>query len=102
MFYFAGHGIALDGEDGPKGYLIPQDARLGDISSYLSMSEIHDRLHQLCCRHFLGILDCCFAGTFRWSSSRNITLVEPGTLHQERFDRFIQRSSLANYYISSP
>ncbi|MCG8363795.1 MAG: hypothetical protein MJA27_10755 [Pseudanabaenales cyanobacterium] len=31
LFYFAGHGIALNGEDGPEGYLIPQDARLGKV-----------------------------------------------------------------------
>jgi uncharacterized caspase-like protein len=27
LFYFAGHGIALNGADGPQGYLIPQDAK---------------------------------------------------------------------------
>ncbi len=26
LFYFAGHGVALNGDDGPAGYLIPQDA----------------------------------------------------------------------------
>lgn len=24
LFYFAGHGIALNGEDGPEGYLVPR------------------------------------------------------------------------------
>src|SRR5687767_10372247 len=23
LFYFAGHGLALDGDDGPAGYLVP-------------------------------------------------------------------------------
>ena len=90
LFYFAGHGIALNGEDGPEGYLIPQDARLGDVSTYLPMSQIHNALHELPCRHFLGILDCCFAGAFRWLGTRKLVLVESGTLHKERFDRFIQ------------
>jgi len=90
LFYFAGHGIALNGEDGPEGYLIPQDARLGDVSTYLPMSQVHKALHQLPCRHFLGILDCCFAGAFRWSSTRKLVPVELGTIHKERFDRFIQ------------
>ncbi len=35
LFYFAGHGIALNGDDGPQGYLIPQDAKLGDAATYL-------------------------------------------------------------------
>ncbi|MBW4527747.1 MAG: caspase family protein [Phormidium tanganyikae FI6-MK23] len=90
LFYFAGHGIALNGEDGPEGYLIPQDARLGDVSTYLAMSQVHKALLQLSCRHFLGILDCCFAGAFRWSSTRKLVPVELGTIHKERFDRFIQ------------
>jgi WD40 repeat protein len=90
LFYFAGHGIALNGEDGPEGYLIPQDARLGDVSTYLPMSQIHQALINLPCRHFLGILDCCFAGAFRWSSTRKLLAIDRGIIHQERFDRFIR------------
>ncbi|MGB3299191.1 MAG: caspase family protein, partial [Phormidesmis sp.] len=94
LFYFAGHGIARNSEDGPedgpKGYLIPQDAKLDDVDTYIPMTKVHDALHQLPCRHFLGILDCCFAGSFRWSSIRDIGMAESGILHKERFDRFIQ------------
>jgi WD40 repeat protein/energy-coupling factor transporter ATP-binding protein EcfA2 len=90
LFYFAGHGIALNGEDGPEGYLVPQDARLGNVSTYLGMSEVNKALLQLPCRHFLGILDCCFAGAFRWSSLRKAIPVELVTIHKERYDRFIQ------------
>ncbi|NEP32231.1 MAG: caspase [Moorea sp. SIO3B2] len=88
LFYFAGHGVALNGDDGPAGYLIPQDALLGDTNSYLPMTKLHDALSQLPCRHFLGILDCCFAGAFRWSSTRDL-LTSPEVIHQERYDRFI-------------
>lgn len=89
FFYFAGHGIALNGDDGPEGYLIPQDARAADTSSYLSMSMLQAALSRLPCRHFLGILDCCFAGAFRWSSTRDIGHI-PTVIHKERYDRFIQ------------
>ncbi|NEO07283.1 caspase family protein, partial [Moorena sp. SIO3I8] len=88
LFYFAGHGVALNGDDGPAGYLIPQDALLGDTNSYLPMTKLHDALSQLPCRHFLGILDCCFAGAFRWSSTRDL-LTSPEVIHKERYDRFI-------------
>ncbi|NET67982.1 MAG: hypothetical protein F6K63_27785 [Moorea sp. SIO1G6] len=88
LFYFAGHGVALNGDDGPAGYLIPQDAKLGDTNSYLPMTKLHDAFHQLPCRHFLGILDCCFAGAFKWSSTRDL-LTSPEVIHQERYDRFI-------------
>jgi len=87
LFYFAGHGIAQDGDDGPKGYLIPQNATPGNADSYLSMVDLHDALTALPCRHFLAIFDCCFAGAFRWSSTRDIDFV-PKVIHQERFDRF--------------
>ncbi|WP_088892422.1 nSTAND1 domain-containing NTPase [Leptolyngbya ohadii] len=89
LFYFAGHGIALNGDEGPQGYLIPQDARLGDASTYLSMQEVEAALSQLACRHCLVILDCCFAGAFRWSSTRKLVAI-PQTIHKERYDRFIQ------------
>ena len=79
---------ALNGDDGPAGYLIPQDAKLGDTNSYLPMTKLHDAFHQLPCRHFLGILDCCFAGAFKWSSTRDL-LTSPEVIHQERYDRFI-------------
>jgi WD40 repeat protein/GTPase SAR1 family protein len=90
LFYFAGHGIALHGEDGPEGYLIPQNAKFGKASTYLRMSDVNQALLQLPCRHFLGILDCCFAGAFRWSSLRKAIPMEQGTIHKERYDRFIQ------------
>nr|MDJ0719061.1 caspase family protein [Prochloraceae cyanobacterium] len=89
LFYFAGHGIALNGEDGPQGYLIPQNARLNDTSTYLPMEQLQKALTALPCRHFLGILDCCFAGAFRWSSSRDIAAI-PEVIYQERYERFIR------------
>lgn len=89
LFYFAGHGIALNGDDGPQGYLIPQDARLGDVSTYLPMQQVEAALSQLACRHCLVILDCCFAGAFRWSSTRKLVPITE-TIHKERYDRFIQ------------
>ncbi|MDJ0772509.1 MAG: caspase family protein [Mastigocoleus sp. MO_167.B18] len=92
LFYFAGHGVALNGDDGPAGYLIPQDAKQGDTNSYLPMTRLHDTLSQLPCRHFLGILDCCFAGAFRWSSTRDL-LTAPEVIHKERYDRFITDSA---------
>lgn len=89
LFYFAGHGIALNGDDGPQGYLIPQDAKLGDVSTYLPMQQVEASLSQLTCRHCLVILDCCFAGAFRWSSTRKLVPITE-TIYKERYDRFIQ------------
>ena len=90
LFYFAGHGIAINGDDGSEGYLIPSGANLGDVNTYLPMTRVNQALLQLPCRHFLGILDCCFAGSFRWCSTRKLVPVNLGTIQKERFDRFIQ------------
>ncbi|MCB9131494.1 MAG: caspase family protein [Anaerolineales bacterium] len=88
LVYFAGHGVALDGDDGPRGYLVPQDARPDDSASMLPMTDLHAWLTELPCRHMLAILDCCFAGAFRWSATRQIGAL-PDVIHKERYDRYL-------------
>jgi len=90
LVYFAGHGIAetVAEGDGPQGFLLPQDARAGDTSTFLSMTELHDWLNVLPCRHLMVILDCCFSGAFRWASTRT-ALVIPPVIHKERYDRYL-------------
>jgi hypothetical protein len=61
IFYFAGHGVALESDDGPKGFILPQDAKRNSESNYLPMAELDEALSALPCRHMLLILDCCFA-----------------------------------------
>src|SRR4028119_336965 len=72
-----------------KGYLIPQDAIKGNSSSYLQMKQVHDWLIALPCRHFLAILDCCFAGAFRWAGTRDWD-TQPEEIYKEHYDRFIK------------
>jgi uncharacterized caspase-like protein len=82
LFYFAGHGKSLESDDGPRGFLLPQDADPKDASTFLPMQELHDALIALPCHHLLIILDCCFAGTFLWSSTRKLTSI-PETIHRQ-------------------
>ena len=89
LFYFAGHGIAQNSETGPQGYIVPQDADLNNPQSLLPMQELHDSFSSLDCRHLLIILDCCFAGTFRWASTRKLIPI-PQKIHKEHYDRFIR------------
>jgi uncharacterized caspase-like protein len=89
---FAGHGVALDGDDGPRGYLVPQDARPHDPSSLLSMTDLPAWLTALSCRHMLLILDCCFASAFRWTSTRYLA-PPAGVLFQERYDRYLRSAA---------
>jgi hypothetical protein len=46
-FYFAGHGVAIDGHDGPNGYLLPVDASRSDDGTF-STCRSHDA--PLACR----------------------------------------------------
>jgi hypothetical protein len=87
--YFAGHGVAIDGHDGPNGYLLPADASRGDESSFLDMPLVHDAILALPCRHMLVILDSCFSGAFRWSGTRAVSAL-PEVIHRERYERFVR------------
>lgn len=90
LFYFAGHGIAADGDDGPAGYLVPADADPLDLKTLIPMAELQDALQALPCRHLLLILDCCFSGAFQWASRmRAIGSLMPKRIYKERFDRFV-------------
>lgn len=87
--YFAGHGVAVDGHDGPNGYLLPVDASRADETTFLSMPLVHDAIVALPCRHMLVIFDACFSGAFRWSGTRAAAAL-PEVIHQERYERFVR------------
>lgn len=92
VLYFAGHGIAQEtGEDaaGPQGFLIPQDAKRDDTATYLPMAEVQALLSKLPCKHVLLLLDCCFAGAFRWSQTRSVE-VRGARLYRERYERYLR------------
>jgi WD40 repeat protein len=89
LFYFAGHGVAIDADDGPKGYLLLQDSKRSEVATFLEMRVLHDKLMTLPCRHMLIVLDSCFSGAFRWSSNRDIFFT-PDIVHQEAYERFIK------------
>jgi len=92
LFYFAGHGVALDSDAGPAGYLMPAGARRSDRDGFLPMRVVHAALARLPVRHALVILDCCFAGTFRWAHMRDVGSVgeEEAKIYRERYDRYIE------------
>ncbi|QDV37392.1 nSTAND1 domain-containing NTPase [Tautonia plasticadhaerens] len=89
LVYFAGHGLILVGDDGPAGYLVPQDARREAHETFLPMTELNGYLEEFPCRHLLLVLDCCFAGAFRWSTTRDLRPL-PEIIHRERYDRYIR------------
>jgi WD40 repeat protein len=89
LFYFAGHGIALDSDDNPKGYLVPIDAEPGNTASLLGMDLLHQAFTNLPCKHGLLIMDCCFAGAFKWSTGfRDVVFDLPAIIYEERFYQY--------------
>jgi hypothetical protein len=89
LFYFTGHGIAFDGDDGPAGFLVPQDGDLQSNDTLIPMRTLYQHLASFKCRHLLVILDSCFAGTFRWSSTRKLIPI-PQIITKTHYDRFIK------------
>lgn len=91
LFYFAGHGIALDSKKGPKGYLVPTDAESGKEDTLYPMKTLHNELTALTCRHGLLVLDCCFSGAFKWySRRRDIVFDLPGIIYEQRFYQYLK------------
>ena len=88
LFYFAGHGTTPQDEEGEAGYLIPQDAEPSNRDKFLSMRWVHDALTKLSCHHLLIILDCCFAGAFRFTT-RHFGII-PEEISKQRYDRYIK------------
>jgi Caspase domain len=95
VIYYAGHGIQADDSTGLKGYLVPKDAVLGTVATYFPMQEFDRILQQLVTEHVLLILDCCFAGTFRFSTQRDIVRMgakkQPTT--KQYYDMYIRAPS---------
>lgn len=92
IFYFAGHGIALESESKPQGYLIPQDAVDGDNKTYLSMTDLMNALDKVDCRHGLIILDCCYGGAIRWSGPTRQS-GRAKTIYPTTLDTYINRQA---------
>ena len=94
LFYYAGHGIAGEFGSGPSGWLVPANARNQSVhsnnTSLIPMEELYEALQAVNCQHTLTILDCCFAGKFRYvgQNSRLVRLPFMSTVSQERFERF--------------
>jgi len=58
LFYFAGHGLFLDGQ----GYLLPSNAIIDRTDSYLPVRWLLDRCLQSACGEILVLLDACYSG----------------------------------------
>ncbi len=89
LLYFAGHAFADGDALDPEGFFFPQDSKKGEEDTWLPMKTVSSALEELPCKHLLLILDCCFAGSFRWATSRAIVpLGKP--LYDQQLQRFLK------------
>ena len=93
VFYYAGHGFPGEVKAGPAGYLSPTDTKFEfeavTNASLLPMDELYEAFSQVSCKHTLLLLDCCFAGKFRFSSLSRAgrkPFIQP--LYKRRFERY--------------
>lgn len=93
LIYFAGHGIATslpeDAATDTPGYLLPSDARLGAVETFVSMRALRGWVDATACHHLLLVLDCCFAGAFQWAGTRAVR-APPRVLYRERLERYLR------------
>lgn len=92
LFYFAGHGIAID-DDNPKGFILPANAKLGDETKAISMYDLLKFFNELDLHHFLLILDCCFAGSFRWATYTRSSGRRVKKIYQEHYNTYLEATT---------
>ena len=71
---FSGHGVRFNGKD--DFFLCPQDARLGDSKTLLTLSEVYKELAACPARVKVVLLDACRAGPLPEESA--VELAKPG------------------------
>lgn len=62
LVFFAGHGITVDGQRRPMGYLVPVDGRVNDKSILIRWQELTDNAEIIPAKHVLFIMDACYSG----------------------------------------
>jgi WD40 repeat protein len=88
LVYFAGHGVAIESIQSPRGYLVPADGH-DDLESLLPMQRLSEALEALACKHLLLVLDCCFGGAFRWSTGRDVIVPHAPEMYRQRYELYL-------------
>ena len=101
IFYFAGHGLASTmNDDEPAGYMLVSDTSfeatsLAENDTVLPMAQVFEAINALNCHHTLMILDCCFAGAFRFLDKTRASInLNWQPLRKIRFERFLKKKAL--------
>jgi len=64
FIFYAGHGEMITNPDkSEEGFLVPQDASVGMVSSYISSEDLLRTIKYSNAKHILFVVDACFSGT---------------------------------------
>ena len=91
IIFFSGHGY----RKGKTGYIVPADGKGNSTADYITFADLKARINLLPMRHFLFILDCCYAGSvlrsfgdqlvFTKASRRILAACQPEETAQDGF-----------------
>ncbi|MEO6550094.1 MAG: tetratricopeptide repeat protein [Ferruginibacter sp.] len=84
LVFYAGHGEMIKQPDqSEEGFLVPQDAVRGKLSSYVSSDDLLRTIKYSKARHILFIADACFAG----SLFRDLSSEAPSSVAEAYMDK---------------
>ena len=94
VFYFGGHGTnqEINEDKPPVGFLMPADAA-SNFEQYIKMEDVYLAFSETGCRHFLMILDCCFAGTIRFVATKRSPPTPFRPFIEKRFKKFLNKKA---------
>lgn len=62
FIFFAGHGHTVTGSRGEIGFLVPHDATLGDLSTFVRWDDLTKNSELIRAKHILFVMDACYGG----------------------------------------
>lgn len=99
FFFFAGHGYTRTGFRGEVGYLVPYEADMNDLSSFIRWDELTRNAELIRAKHILFIMDACYGGL---AVNRNIKAGSSRFLKDmyQRFSRQVITAGKANEVVA--
>jgi len=99
LIFFAGHGHTKTGLRGEVGYLVPYDADMNDMSTFIRWDELTRNAELIRAKHVLFIMDACYGGL---AVNRDIQAGNSRFLKDmfQRFSRQVITAGKANQVVS--
>lgn len=94
LVFYAGHGTYIASGVVEQGYWLPYDAERGQTSSFVSNSDVKERIGRSRARHVLLVSDACFAGSIFRSDELLVSNVNYKALYSKMSRKAITSGNL--------